>query len=254
MGGILSQWSGTTIVSFGMVLLALGPIMALELAFPRSRVPMRARLKGLAFQALSLPVFALMPILLDHVLSPSPLAVINYNGLPFKPVLGLLLALIMGDFWFYWMHRIEHRFLWRFHAVHHAIENVSAATSYHHLSEAVFQAFFMSLPSALFVQHLDVNPYLFGTLAWAQGYYLHSSTRIHLGPLRYIVGDNLFHRIHHSTNPAHFDKNFSAVAPIWDLVFGTAYFPKPHEWPDSGLTDRSEVSGLWEWIVRPFRA
>jgi sterol desaturase/sphingolipid hydroxylase (fatty acid hydroxylase superfamily) len=33
---------------------------------------------------------------------------------------GLLCALVAGDFAYYWFHRFEHRFLWRWHAVHHS--------------------------------------------------------------------------------------------------------------------------------------
>ena len=29
-------------------------------------------------------------------------------------------------------------------------------------------------------------------------YFIHSSTRLHLGWLRYVIGDNRFHRLHHS--------------------------------------------------------
>ena len=54
-----------------------------------------------------------------------------------------------------------------------------------------------------------------------QGNYLHSPIRLHLGVLgRYIV-DNRVHRIHHSLEPAHFDKNFGMFTTLWDRLFGT---------------------------------
>jgi sterol desaturase/sphingolipid hydroxylase (fatty acid hydroxylase superfamily) len=39
--------------------------------------------------------------------------------------------------------------------------------------------------------------------------------------VRYLVVTPDLHRVHHSTNPEETDSNFSAVLPIWDLIFGT---------------------------------
>jgi len=249
---MFTQWITTTVSSFIMLMLILGPLIALELAFPKSPAPFLSRLQGLTFLALGLPFFSLAQILLFRLFSPSPLAIIDLTRIPFQPVTGLLCAAVLGDFWFYWMHRIQHKFFWRFHSVHHSIENLSAISSYHHISEALFQTIFRALPAALLFQRIE-SAWLLTPILWVQGLYLHSSMRIHLGPLRYIVGDNRFHRIHHSTDPAHFNKNFSAFSPVWDVLFRTAYFPKPSEWPACGLSDHKEVSSTFEWLVRPFR-
>ena len=64
--------------------------------------------------------------------------------------------------------------------------------------------------------------------------------------------DNPFHRIHHSTIPAHFDKNFGFVTPLWDVVLGTAHLPSLEDWPDVGLDDLEEVRALGEYMWRPF--
>jgi sterol desaturase/sphingolipid hydroxylase (fatty acid hydroxylase superfamily) len=39
--------------------------------------------------------------------------------------------------------------------------------------------------------------------------------------LRFVVVTPGLHRIHHSVDPVETDSNFSAVFPLWDLVFGT---------------------------------
>jgi len=38
----------------------------------------------------------------------------------------VIMLIILGDFYYYWMHRLFHRvpFLWKFHAVHHSIEEL----------------------------------------------------------------------------------------------------------------------------------
>ena len=68
-------------------------------------------------------------------------------------------------------------------------------------------------------------------------YYIHSPIDVHFGPLRKVLVDNRFHRIHHSLEPRHFDKNFGVCFTIWDRWFGTAYDPAPNEWPQVGLAD-----------------
>jgi sterol desaturase/sphingolipid hydroxylase (fatty acid hydroxylase superfamily) len=47
--------------------------------------------------------------------------------------------------------------------------------------------------------------------------------------------DNRFHRIHHSVEPKHFEKNFGIMFTVWDQLFRTAYFPRPDEWPKTGV-------------------
>ena len=43
------------------------------------------------------------------------------------------------------------------------------------------------------------------------------------------------HRLHHSTDPAHHDRNFADALPIFDIVFGTYQAPKKDEFPETGL-------------------
>ncbi len=56
------------------------------------------------------------------------------------------------------------------------------------------------------------------------------------------------HRIHHSREPQHFNKNFGVVTSVWDRLFGTAYFPAKDEWPDTGIVNQSEPSTVREFL------
>jgi sterol desaturase/sphingolipid hydroxylase (fatty acid hydroxylase superfamily) len=64
--------------------------------------------------------------------------------------------------------------------------------------------------------------------------------------------DNRFHRLHHSVEERHFDKNFGLTTPLWDLLFGTLCVPAKDEWPETGLADQPEVGGLADFLWRPF--
>lgn len=226
----------------GAVMLAL---VLLEVIFPTRRLSFTSRFRGFTFWVLTIITTAVVMDLWWRLVNPlqiKPLITLDMTVLP--AVLSIYLGAVIGDFFFYWMHRFQHRFLWRWHAVHHSITEMSALSSYHHLSEVLVKIAFMVIPGMLLGVQADQVAYV-GTLFALQGIYLHSSTRLHIGPLRYVVGDNRFHRIHHSTDPGHHGKNFSGFWPIWDVVFGTAYFPKKGEWPEVGLSDRPEpVSGL----------
>jgi sterol desaturase/sphingolipid hydroxylase (fatty acid hydroxylase superfamily) len=80
----------------------------------------------------------------------------------------------------------------------------------------------------------------------------HANVRIRLGRFVTWIGNPQWHRIHHSVQPEHFDKNFAGLLPLWDIVFGTAWVPRRDEYPATGL-DLDEKIGVLEGIVWPLR-
>jgi sterol desaturase/sphingolipid hydroxylase (fatty acid hydroxylase superfamily) len=65
--------------------------------------------------------------------------------------------------------------------------------------------------------------------AWT--FLIHANLKLSLGPLSWLVDGPQVHRIHHSQLPQHFDRNFAAFFPIWDVLFGTYYHPARGEFP-----------------------
>jgi sterol desaturase/sphingolipid hydroxylase (fatty acid hydroxylase superfamily) len=166
-------------------------------------------------------------------------------------------AALVADFFYYWFHRLQHAnpLLWRFHAVHHSLREMSGWNCYHHFTEEIFRIPFVILPITLLI---NVTPgtapvVIIPALFAIHGFCVHSCTRLHWGWFRYVVVDNRYHRIHHSTERRHLDRNFAAFASIWDLLFRTAHFPLPHEWPPVGVADIDEPKRLAEFLWRPFR-
>jgi sterol desaturase/sphingolipid hydroxylase (fatty acid hydroxylase superfamily) len=167
---------------------------------------------------------------------------------------GSAAGILLSDFFYYWFHRLQHKpLLWRFHAVHHAIEDLSGI-NYGHWTEGLWRFPFIALPMAFLLP--DGLPVwsLTAVLATAQSQYIHSPTRLHFGPFWRLALDNRFHRIHHSLEPRHFDKNFGVNTPLWDWLFGTLYVPSKDEWPDTGLPAEGDIDGLGDFLWRPFRA
>jgi sterol desaturase/sphingolipid hydroxylase (fatty acid hydroxylase superfamily) len=198
----------------------------------------------------------------DHV---KPLAVLDLSPLTeseFLPVrvLGWFVAafaiMMIGNFFYYWLHRAQHRFawMWRFHRVHHSITEMSATNGYHHIAEDLFQFTAVTVPMAFLLGvATGPVPWIVLTIASTHAYFIHSSANINIGPFRYILGDNRYHRIHHSLEERHFDRNFATLTPLWDLMFGTAHFPRADEWPKVGLSDTSEPKTMRDYLLMPFR-
>lgn len=219
-------------------------ITAADFAFPRE-APMvyRNRLRVIGFAVIFIPCaivsgFAVMQLLASLGLY----ALADIPGL-----LGFVAAVILTDLAYYWYHRAQHSvgWLWRFHSVHHSIEKMGAGAGYHHLLEAPVKALFVSLPVSMVMDRAAAPLVVF--LFSIHGYYIHSTTRLNFGPLAWLIADNRVHRIHHSLEPRHFNKNFGALSLIWDKLFGTAYFPTD-EWPAVGLSGSPEPRTLAGYI------
>ena len=252
-------------VRMSVQLASIWPLVLLvEMLWPRDGRKFALRLKGVKFTAVYVVTTAFIFAGSDALLTAlrvKPLFsfAVSDNLAPLAKfgvaaVLTLAAALV-ADFLYYWCHRAQHRFFWRFHAVHHAIRDLSAVNAYMHWTEELVRFPFITLPIALLLPvDASVGVPLITNLVVLHSYYLHAPTRLHCGPFRWIISDNRFHRVHHSTEPAHWDKNFGVLTPIWDIAFGTAYVPAPSDWPEVGLPDFDEVRTIADYVSRPFRS
>ncbi len=240
-----------------------------ELALPRSRNSFQSYLHAGYFMAAAIAINTVVLKAMDGFVGAywiSPLAVLDLRPLTESPdlllrVAGWLAAAIgiamLGNFFYYWLHRAQHRvpLLWRFHKVHHSISELSATASFHHVAEDLIQFAAVTMPMAVLlgVQSGPV-PWLVLVIAGTHAYFIHSSAAFNIGPLRYVICDNRFHRIHHSREASHLGRNFGTSTPLWDILFGTAYFPRPDEWPAVGLDEAAPPRTLRDYLLMPFRA
>jgi sterol desaturase/sphingolipid hydroxylase (fatty acid hydroxylase superfamily) len=217
-------------------------VLSAEIYWPRGAIiSQQARMRAISFLLIYIPVSAAVAVGVG--------AGLRLVGLPAPFMLGALAAAIVGDFFYYWYHRAQHAIpiLWKYHSVHHSVEELGAGTGYHHVIEAPMMALFVVIPSSLLFGQTSSYELLFALSI--HGYYLHSTTRLNLGALAWIVADNRTHRIHHSRETRHFDKNFGAFTMIWDKLFGTAYFPQKDEWPSVGLDGQPEPKTIGEYLT-----
>jgi sterol desaturase/sphingolipid hydroxylase (fatty acid hydroxylase superfamily) len=71
------------------------------------------------------------------------------------------------------------------------------------------------------------------------------------GRLWWLLSSPQYHRIHHSILPEHQNRNFAVWFPVWDILFRTAYAPRPGEYPPTGV-DGVEVSTFLDALMLPF--
>ena len=241
---LLLRWG----VAAAPALIAMALTLPMEILWPRSPVPLEARLRGIAYYLLIVVPIAVGFGTIESLLSWNMKPIVPASAWTHHPILTVAGTLIVYDLGFYVMHRLEHRFFWRVHSVHHSIENLGTANSYNHPLQAVFDWLMIFLPLNL----LGLGPGLvLSTLATIQGFYLHTATRLNLGPLRWLVNDNRHHRIHHSREREHWDKNYALFFPFWDLVFGTAHMHEPDAWPATGVHDVPEARSILQFIAQP---
>lgn len=236
-------------VSFASFLCLL---FAGELAFPRGQLPTLAeRWKAIQFGLIFIPAFIIFGMLAAQLLAAiGARPLINLRPLPI--IVAGLVFFLSYDFLYYWFHRAEHAFpwLWRIHAVHHSNEHLSAGFGYHHLAEAPLRAVLVAIPFGLLIGGGAGSAFL-AFILMMHGHYIHSSSRVNFGPVAWLIADNRVHRIHHSLEPQHFGKNFGAATLLWDWLFGTAHFPRPHEWPGVGLAGIKEPQSISNYLLMP---
>ena len=150
-----------------------------------------------------------------------------------QPVwLAFIEVLVIADMGFYFVHRAFHAYpwLWRFHAIHHSIEEMDflAAHRVHPVDQILTRG--ATLIPIFVLGFAGEAILLFGIVYQWQSVLIHSNVRIGIGPLRWIFASPEFHHWHHANQVEAVDKNFAGQLSIIDAAFGTAYLP-PGEMP-----------------------
>lgn len=169
--------------------------------------------------------------------------------------LQYLLNVALIDFFYYWTHRCQHRFapLWRIHELHHSDPSFNVTTTLRvHWLEDLIKIVTVLTPAALLIDAPTGVPAL---LAWVGGawlFFIHANARIGFGPLNGVLVTPAVHRVHHSSEMAHRDRNFAAYFSLWDRLFGTYCAPVAGQWPAVG-TDGAPPATALAAHLRPLR-
>lgn len=173
-----------------------------------------------------------------------------------KVIIGVLLF----DFGSYLTHNLQHKvpFLWRFHRVHHSDYhlNTSSSLRFHPVDVVVAQCLYQSIGAVLI--GMSVTTFvIYGTIALPLLIMQHSNVRFPNWFERVfsiLIATPGWHKIHHSADQRETDSHYGDVFTLWDRMFGTWGYKKPHE-IEYGLTEfkRNEQHSIWYLLKSPFK-
>lgn len=159
----------------------------------------------------------------------------NLNLLPIYSPITWLVAFVLYDISYYWMHRMHHeiKILWATHSVHHHGEEFNLSTALRQTSTGWFWKWVFYLPMIM----IGVPAQVFVTVAGINlvyQFWVHTKHIGHLGILEKVFVTPMNHGIHHAKNPEYIDANYGGVFILWDRLFGTYISEKPEIKPVYG--------------------
>ena len=168
---------------------------------------------------------------------------LNVGLLSVKNPLTWVIAFLLYDLSYYWMHRMHHeiKILWATHSVHHHGEDYNLATALRQTSTGWLWKWIFYLPMII----LGIPGEVFITVAGINlvyQFWVHTEHIGHLGFLEKIFITPMNHGIHHAKNKEYIDANYGGVFIIWDRMFGTYTARMPDVEPVYGT-----VSALQSW-------
>lgn len=180
----------------------------------------------------------------------------------------LFLAYELG----YWLnHYLSHRiaFLWEFHKVHHSATVLTPLTNFR--VHPVYMCIFLNILALFTGLASGVGNYVLGQPASQYGlsetnlilvffiyvyvHLQHSQVWISFtGWLGRLFMSPAHHQIHHSRDPAHFNKNLGSCLALWDWMFGTLHIPsaEPEKLQFGVEPDRPNAHTIRGELLAPF--
>ncbi|MEM9839565.1 MAG: sterol desaturase family protein [Pseudomonadota bacterium] len=144
-----------------------------------------------------------------------------------------VLAFVLGDLVYYWVHRLEHevRWGWASHVVHHSSQHYNFSTA---LRQSWFKfatgTFLLSVPVAWIGVHPAIIAFSLSLNLFYQ-FFVHTETVGRLHPwIEAIFNTPSHHRVHHGNNVRYLDANYAGTLIVWDRLFGT-FVPEDDDEP-----------------------
>jgi sterol desaturase/sphingolipid hydroxylase (fatty acid hydroxylase superfamily) len=153
-----------------------------------------------------------------------------------KNPLTWITALVLYDFFYYWVHRTGHEvnILWAAHVVHHSSEEFNLSTALRQSSTGFYFRWVFYIPLALLGFPVQVF-IVVGLIDLVYQYWVHTQLIGRLGFLELFLVTPSNHRVHHGQNDYCIDKNYGGILSIWDRMFGTYADEREDEKPMYGV-------------------
>ena len=169
------------------------------------------------------------------------------------------LAVILLDYTLYLWHVLTHKspFLWRFHKIHHADLDLTAATAVRfHFGEMTISVLFRAGQILL----IGVSPKslkIWQNLLLLSIFFHHSNVRLPEGfekKLQKFITTPRLHGIHHSVKEDEMNSNWSSGLTVWDFLHGTFRDDVPQDEIIIGVMEFDEIQDvtLPKMLTEPF--
>jgi sterol desaturase/sphingolipid hydroxylase (fatty acid hydroxylase superfamily) len=172
---------------------------------------------------------------------------IDGRQLPFW--LGLLVFLVLKDAAEFAYHYAQHRIpaLWAMHSLHHSDPAMGVLTTQRHFwGDQILKQITVWSAVLMIFRPTPAIGFGYGIVAlW--NLFAHLDAPISFGRFSWLLNSPAYHRQHHSILPEHYDTNFAAIFPVFDVLCGT--YRRPEGFPPTGLSSRP-VS-LWQAAIWP---
>lgn len=187
--------------------------------------------------------------LLPHVAPTIGGGLVDLKHWPF--LAGLLVFTLLMDLGEFLFHRAQHKipWLWRMHALHHSDPNMSVATTTRHFwAEPLLKSLTIWPLCALLT---SPTPAIAGAYAAISVYnfFIHANLRVDFGRWSWLLNSPAYHRRHHSAEAAHFNANYAALFPLFDVLTGSYHRPEGFARTGLARTPRS-LSDVLLWPLR----
>lgn len=140
------------------------------------------------------------------------------------------ILLVVSDFKNYVRHITFHKIypLWMLHSFHHSATEFTMLTHHrNHFVEDAIQMFFDVIPFVLLGAAFE-SFFIVSALMAVHQMFIHSNIKSDWGFIgRYVLISPAAHRLHHSMQKLHYNKNMGSLFVWWDRIFGTWMDPEP---------------------------
>lgn len=173
---------------------------------------------------------------------------------------SLLIGLLLMDLisaWF--IHYLEHKvtWMWKFHAVHHADQNVDTTSgNRHHPGESVFRFVFTLLASIIVGAPMWLI-FVYQSVSVVMTQFNHANTQLPEWldkSISWLIVTPNMHHVHHHYRLPYSDMNYGNIFSIWDRLFNT-FVKVDNDKLVYGLDthmDQKHSTNIWSMLKMPF--
>jgi sterol desaturase/sphingolipid hydroxylase (fatty acid hydroxylase superfamily) len=133
-----------------------------------------------------------------------------------------VLALVLYDLCYYWLHRLGHErsILWAAHVAHHQSEEYNLSTALRQTSTGFLLGWIFYLP--MFMAGVPAAVVVtVGSVNLIYQFWVHTQHIGKLGWYEWLFVTPSNHRVHHAQNDIYLDRNYGGMFILWDRIFGT---------------------------------